>query len=182
MGATGESVRRVTDVGFNPTWSPDSASVAFATEVVEAPTSRMAYSAVWAVELATGATRLVTDDNAVQPNWSPHGQRIAYWKVDSSGARDIYTVPASGGTPVAVTADAATDWSPAWSPDGRYLYFSSDRGGSMNLWRVPIDEASGRTTGAFEPFTTPALNSGLLSFSRDGSRIAYVAQTTSRNV
>jgi Tol biopolymer transport system component len=137
---------------------------------------------MWAVDVTTGARRMVTDDNAVQPAWSPHGSRIAYWKVDSSGNRDIYTVPAAGGEHVAVTRDAYTDWSPAWSPDGRFLFFSSDRGGSMNLWRVRVDETTGLVTGPFEPVTMPALNSGLLSFSRDGSHLAYVAQTTARNV
>jgi len=43
-----------------------------------------------------------------------------------------------------VTEDPVTDVRPAWSPDGRYLYFSSNRGGSMNIWRVRIDEASGK--------------------------------------
>jgi Tol biopolymer transport system component len=182
MGATGESVRRLTDLGYNPSWSPDATSIAFATEVVDAPTSRMSYSAVWAVDVATGDRRVITEDNAVQPSWSPDGARIAYWKVDSSGNRDIYTVPATGGEPVAITSDTATDWSPAWSPDGRFLFFSSDRGGSMNLWRVAIDAQSGRTMGPFEPITTPALNSGLLNFSRDGTRIAYVSQIASRNI
>ena len=39
------------------------------------------------------------------------------------GQRDIYTIPAEGGTPVAVTADAAIDWNPVWSPDGRHSVF-----------------------------------------------------------
>jgi len=182
MGATGESVRRLTDFGFNPTWSPDGTSIAVATEIVEGPTSRMSYSQIWVVDVSSGARRMVTDDNAVQPRWSPSGERIAYWKVDGSGNRDIYTVPSSGGAPVAATRDAATDWSPAWTPDGNHLFFSSDRGGSMNLWRVPIDEQSGQTTGPYEPVTTPALNSGLLSFSADGSRMVYVAQTSTRNI
>jgi Tol biopolymer transport system component/predicted Ser/Thr protein kinase len=182
MGATGESVRRLTDGGYNPSWSPDGASIAYATELVDGPTSRMSYSVLFAVDVATGVTRVVSKDNPVQPSWSPHGARIAYWKVDSSGNRDVYSVPSAGGEPVRVSTDPTTEWSPAWSPDGRYLFFSSDRGGSMNLWRVAIDEATGATTAPPEPVTTPALNSGLISFSRDGSRIAYVAQTSARNI
>src|SRR5512135_3600483 len=65
------------------------------------------------------------------------------------------------------------DWDPVWSPDGRYLYFSSNRSGSMNIWRVPIEESSGRVLGGVEPVTTPSLYSGDLSFSRDGSVFAY---------
>lgn len=32
---------------------------------------------------------------------------------------------------------------PSWSPDGKFVYVASDRGGVMGLWRVPVDEASG---------------------------------------
>jgi Tol biopolymer transport system component len=53
------------------------------------------------------------------------------------------------------------------------LYFSSNRGGTMNLWRVAIDEASGRTSGRPEPITTPSLWSGGFSFSRDGKRLVF---------
>jgi dipeptidyl aminopeptidase/acylaminoacyl peptidase len=60
-----------------------------------------------------------------------------------------------------------------WAPDGHFLYFASDRAGSMNLWRVAIDERSGRLLGAPEPQTTPAGWSGAFSLSRDGRRIAF---------
>ena len=50
-----------------------------------------------------------------------------------------------------MTNDPALDWSPVWSPDGTYLYFSSNRGGTNNLWRIAIDEASGRTRGTPSP-------------------------------
>jgi hypothetical protein len=43
----------------------------------------------------------------------------------------------------------------------------------MNLWRVPIEERSGRVLGAPEPITTPSPYSGYLSFSRDGTLLAY---------
>jgi dipeptidyl aminopeptidase/acylaminoacyl peptidase len=74
-----------------------------------------------------------------------------------------------------VTDDPALDWSPVWSPDGRHLYFSSDRGGTMNLWRVPIDERSGRVLGSPEPVTTPSTWSGNIAFSQDGSRMAFAS-------
>ena len=117
----------------------------------------------------------------MQPNWSPHGYRIAFW-ANTKSTRDIWTARAAGGDPVPVTSDAAVDWSPVWSRDGRYLYFASDRGGSMNLWRVPIDEVSGKTRGAPEQFTTPAQSSGLMSFSGDGLHMAYVAQVRDLNL
>ncbi len=83
---------------------------------------------------------MLFNGDAVQPEWSPHGHRIAYWAVNSpdrnKSQRDIWTIPATGGPAVSVTNDAAVDWNPVWAPDGGSLYFASDRGGSMNLWRM----------------------------------------------
>jgi dipeptidyl aminopeptidase/acylaminoacyl peptidase len=68
---------------------------------------------------------------------------------DRYGQREhIWTIPVSGGEPVAVTDGSSTDLNPVWSPDGKYLYFSSNRGGSSNIWRVLIDEDTGVLTGA----------------------------------
>jgi Tol biopolymer transport system component len=66
------------------------------------------------------------------------------------------------------------DWNPVWSPDGRYLYFASDRGGSMNLWRIPIEESTGQVLGTAEPVTTPSSNSAFLSFAANGHSLVYV--------
>lgn len=184
MGRTGEFVHHVSDTGFNPVWSPTGAELVFATEPVDLnPYERAGTSELWAVKLATGEKRLLSKGDAVQPSWSPHGQRVAYWAVPEGRAqRDIWTIPAAGGTPVQVTDDEAVDWSPIWSPDGRYLYFSSDRGGSMNLWRVQIDEGSGRTIGAPEAITSPAPFVAQLSISADGRHVAYVSPMLTTNV
>jgi eukaryotic-like serine/threonine-protein kinase len=146
MGATGESVKRLSDFGFNPAWSPDGKEIVCAGEsVVINPSVRWsANNQVWAVSITTGEKRLVMTEGT-QPNWSPNGHRIALCgRLLTGGRRDIWTVPAAGGEPVEVTKDPAMDWNPVWSPDGKYLYFASDRGGSMNLWRVPIEERSER--------------------------------------
>jgi serine/threonine protein kinase len=183
MNTKGESVRRLTDSGYNPTWSPDGREIAYADENIIRPEDRqMPLSRLWAIEVATGRKRLVSSADAVQPQWSPHGQRIAYWAIDRSGHRDIWTIPAKGGTPVAVTRDEPLDWSPAWSPDGRYLYFSSDRAAGMKLWRVPINESSGRVLGPPEPVPAPSRYAGHLSFSRNSRRMAYVDATFSSNL
>jgi Tol biopolymer transport system component len=184
MGATGESARRLSEHGWNPAWSPDGREVAFATgPVFDTPFDRPNPSELWAVAVEGGRARLITADDAVQPSWSPHGQRLAYWGLEKGGSqRDIWTVAATGGPPLPVTQDAATDWSPVWSPDGAYLYFSSDRGGSMNLWRVAIDEASGSARGEPEPVTAPASFAHHASFSRDGRRMAYVSSATEQEL
>jgi TolB protein len=181
VGATGESERRVSDVGFHPAWSPDGRSIAFCQERIILPTSRVVISALSVVDVDTGAIRVVTTRDAVQPAWSPSGERLAYWG-QSGGQRDIYTVAATGGDPVKVTDDVALDWSVAWAPDGRHLYFSSDRGGSMNLWRVPVDQRSGQATGPPEPVTSgvQATIAGA-SLSQDGRRMIFTSSIASTN-
>ena len=180
-GATGESVRRLTDVGFDPAWSGDGKQIAFATEEVHDPSSRLGDSSLYVIDTGGGTPRKVSDADAVQPSWSPSGERLVYWS-NIGGQRDIFTVAAAGGTPVAVTADAAIDWSPVWSPDGRFIYFSSDRGGAMNLWRIAVDPSSGRARGTAEPVTAGVgASAGLPRFSRDGLRLAFRSRVASIN-
>jgi Tol biopolymer transport system component len=184
MGATGESVRRLTDFGYNPAWSPDGEEIVLATATVGNRPNKLSVSKLWSLNLTSGARRLVTEDDAAQPCWSPNGSRIGYWTLlGESSQRDIWTIPAKGGDAVPVTEDLHVDWNPVWSPDGTHLYFSSDRGGSMNLWRVPIDEESGRVLGPPEAVTTGGSASRHhLDFSKDGMRIVYVEQAATESI
>ena len=180
----GGAARRIADVGYNPAWSPDGRELAVATEGITDPSVRRDVSEILRIDVATGRTRaVVAGDDGVQPSWSPHGWRIAYWGVPTGGARRIlWTVPADGGTPTKVLDDGALNWNPVWSPDGAWLYFGSDRSGSLNLWRLPIDERSGEVRGEPEPVTTPSTASGFWSLSRDGSRILYAANESKSNI
>jgi len=54
MGLMGESLRRVTDFGFNPTWSPDGKEILCATEGVDNPRARRYTSLIYRVDLADG--------------------------------------------------------------------------------------------------------------------------------
>ena len=187
MGATGESVVRVTDFGYHPAWSPDGREIVCATSGFRDPNYRRSpgsrlFSVSVETPLAPAGQRLIAGpEDAVQPAWSPHGYRVAYWGL-RGGQRDIWTVPAEGGQPVPVTGDPHLDWNPVWSPDAKYLYFASDRGGSMSFWRVRIDERSGKPLGVPELVAMPSPYSGYLSFSRNGRGMCYVQQLLTANV
>ncbi|HEX8255028.1 MAG TPA: hypothetical protein VF846_17940, partial [Thermoanaerobaculia bacterium] len=181
MGATGESARRVASDCFNPAWSPDGKQLVCATEGVGyTPTSRGSTSALWLIDVQNGSRRKILERDGVQPSWSPGGQRIAYWGiVGESAQRDLWTIDPHAKDPqstiVRVTDDLAVDWNPLWAADGQHLYFGSDRGGAMNLWRVAVDQESGKVKGEPEAITTPARFAGHFSTSGDGKRIAFAS-------
>jgi eukaryotic-like serine/threonine-protein kinase len=184
MSATGENARRLTSFGSDPAWSPDGREIVYSTEPIQRPYGRQGTSELWAVDVGSGKTRrLLTEIDGVQPSVSPHGLRIAYWGLPTGGSqRDIWTIPYGGlkpgERPVAVTNDPAVDWNPVWAPDGKSLYFLSNRNGVMNLWRVPIDEATGKVLGSAEPLSLPAREVGGLAVAKDGRHIAFVDRRT----
>jgi Tol biopolymer transport system component len=193
MGVTGESVRRLTDFGHNPAWSPDGTRIVVATQGVELqPHVRPAISELWLIDTRTGARKPLVqarvggpdfgrESDAVQPSWSPNGKRIAFWGLSTWFAqRDLWTIdpdaPEPKRTVVRVTAGPDLHWNPVWSPDGRYLYYGSDRDGTLNLWRIAVDEESGKPAGVPEPMSLPAAIAGHFAFSRQGE-MAYVSAT-----
>jgi Tol biopolymer transport system component len=183
MGRTGESVRRLTDEGYNPAWAPDGITIAYATDDAEV-LGRNHRSELWTVTVATGQRRRIFEGDAVHPSWSPNGRRIAYWRAygEHQGDRQIWTIPSAGGTAVQVTSDTSVNWNPIWSPDGHSLLFSSNRGGAMNLWRVPIDERTGATLGPPEALSAPSSWAALMSVSADGHSVAYTSFTSSQAI
>ncbi|MBI2535830.1 MAG: PD40 domain-containing protein [Gemmatimonadetes bacterium] len=184
MGRTGEAVRRVTRFGYRPAWSPDGARLALATENVDLnPQNSETRGELWVADVRTGETRRLPVADAALPSWSPHGRRIAFFqRLGHVAQGHVWTVPVAGGEPAAVTSGSTRNWSPAWSPDGRYLYFVSDRGGAMNLWRVRMDEESGRTLADPEPVTTPATSLAHVSLSADGRQLAYSSVLVTSNI
>jgi eukaryotic-like serine/threonine-protein kinase len=175
MEATGENPRRVSLEGHLPSWSPDGRALVYSDQTFQVPGIRGApTSRLHIIELQSGRRRTLPTGDAIQPRWSPHGHRIAYWGIDSGGQRDLFTIDARGdATPVPVTQDTAIDWNPVWSPSGEELFFISNRSGTMSLWRVRIDERSGRILGPPEPIRIPAESVGHVSFSASGNSFVY---------
>jgi Tol biopolymer transport system component len=180
MGATGESTRKVTDEGYNPSWSPDGRELAVADEKLTSPFGRGTTSHIRVVHVETGERRLLSGRDGMQPVFSPDGRRVAFWGLEEvSARRDLFTVAADGSqsapeAAVRLLGDPPVDWSPTWSADGRSILFSSTRGGTMNLWRIGVDPATGRPDGAPQPVTVPSSWAGPLSTSTDGRRLAFV--------
>jgi Tol biopolymer transport system component len=175
MGATGESARLLAAGGSYPAWSPDGRQIVFSTENFRSPLARETTSQLWIVGVdGRDNQQIPLDLDAIQPSWSPGGQRIAFWSVlHESGQRDIWTVRPDGSELTRITEDSPLDYCPVWSRDGKWLYFLSNRGGLTNLWRVPMDEETGQKLGEPEMFTMPSTNVPRFSLSPDGSRLVF---------
>ncbi len=106
-------------------------------------------------------------DKEVWPKWSPDGKTIVY-EAYYGGNRDIYTIPALGGTPTRITFHERADFSPCWAPNSREIVFSSNRDGTVDLYIVDA-------TGEEEPRVL-AHGEGAednAAFSPDGRWIAF---------
>jgi Tol biopolymer transport system component len=185
MARTGEGVRRLATKGYRPTWSPDGKQVAYTSENVELnPGNSIGTSELWVVNAdGHGEARMLKTGDAIFASWSPHGDRIAFsHRLGRPAQGDIWTISPNGGEPIPVTTDLPRDWAPAWSSDGRYLYFASDRSGSMNLWRIAIDERSGKPRGNPEAVTTPATYLAHPTLAGDGRNVAYSSAQVSGNI
>lgn len=78
-----------------------------------------------------------TDEGSwISVDVSPDGETIVF---DLFG--DLYTMPAEGGKAKRLTEGMAFDTHPRYSPDGRYLLFTSDRDGADNIWYMDLEEA-----------------------------------------
>ena len=86
-----------------------------------------------------GAARDVTPGDIDSPIWTESGSEEVAFSPDSSeicfsryvenealtGNSDLFVMPVSGGTPKAITTNKATDSTPLYSPDGRYIAYSA---------------------------------------------------------
>ena len=184
MSVTGESPHRLTDFGHSPSWSSDGKWIAVSThDVGLQPQVHTREGELWIIDAHTGASKpllRLTDkreSDALQPSWSPKSKRIAFWGVSPRfGQADIWTIDPNAEHPlqtiVRVTTDASLHWNPVWAADGKSLYFGSNRNGVLNLWRVPMDESTGKAVGPPQPMTLPAVVSGNFSVSQQGT-LAY---------
>jgi Tol biopolymer transport system component/C-terminal processing protease CtpA/Prc len=87
--------------------------------------------------------------------WSPDMKWIAYTTHTRNGSYNIWIISAEGGEPENITQLSAFHSQPTWSPDGKYLYFQSDRLGD-GLYRVALLPDEFRTEDTDEKYVKPS--------------------------
>jgi Tol biopolymer transport system component len=136
------------------------------------------------IDLPTGQTRVLTppdlDVHWSLPRWSPDGTRIAVARWSAGGFYDIVLVDTAGQVVRTLTRDRAVDVAPTWSPDGRWVLFSSDRTGISNLFACDLEsgallQVTNLLTGASQPDVSPDARWIAFSLYRaDGYHIARI--------
>ena len=121
-----------------PAYSPDCSRIA----VIRSETGGTGAGAdVYLIDVASLAQTALTNDNVAytesSPHWSPDGTQLTYsaFPKDSPTNSDIVVRRADpSSTPLVVVKDPADDIDPVFSPDGKYLAFSSNRDGNYDIY------------------------------------------------
>lgn len=191
------------DTSDSPVWSPDGTRIAFrstATNLVPGDTN--GYADIFVKTLSSGAIERISLDalgaeannTSESPVWSPDGTQIAFssWATnlvadDTNGYADVFVKTLTSGAVERISVDVAgrqangNSKSPAWSPDGSLIAFTSD---ASNL--VPVDTfywtdifLKSLSTGAVQLVSTDSSGFQALGnaispvWSPDGTRIAF---------
>ena len=174
--------RRLTEGAraWNPALSPDGAWVAFEmtgnssrglglmrtdSDTVVINVSRGASGATNGIETLIPVANM---EHAYTPSWSPDGKTLAFSWWRHGGRRDIYTMDVATRALTQITDDRAYDLEPRFSPDGKWLYFVSDRSGVYNLYAYEfatkkVFQCTNVVNGVFDPAISP-----------DGKTVAFV--------
>jgi Tol biopolymer transport system component len=115
-------------------------------------------------------------------SWSPDERFVAYLDAGAynSAVHPLLLLRVQDGASFSITDGTTRIWTASWSPDGRRLYYTSDRGGSSDLWEQTIGR-DGAPEGEPRRITT-ALGVRSAVFSPDGRKVAYSQGQRSANL
>lgn len=120
------------------------AAISFAGQAYAQPADDKAKAEKWDVNAPKGATIKQVPINTDEGSWidvdvSPDGNSITFAVLG-----DVYTMPMAGGTPTRIAEGLAWEVQPRFSPDGKRIAFTSDRGGGDNIWIMNRDGSDKR--------------------------------------
>jgi len=134
--ADGENERIVLESRFplmSPSWSSDGQWLAY----VSFEGRR---SSVYVQRVRTGERSRVSARAGINgaPSFSPDGKKLALTLGGTNGNPDIFVLDLASNTTTRITDDPAIDTEAVWSADGQSLYFTSDRAGGPQIYRIGV--------------------------------------------
>ena len=162
-GFNEHKIMESTDPIMSPAWSPDSRRLAY----VSFEGDR---SSIFIQTLRTGNRIQVSSRAGVNgaPAFSPDGRKLVVTLSDADGNLDIYTLDISSRQTRRITTHRAIDTEGSWSPDGSHIYFTSDRSGGPQIYRVSSNG------GSAERVTFEGSYNARPRLSPDGEKLAMV--------
>jgi TolB protein len=137
MNVDGSNVRRITNhpaIDVTPTWSPTGTQIAFTSD--RAGTPQIYIVGADGLNLR----RLTTSESyADRPTWSPAPFNEIAFAARTGPGYDIKIYDLATGATRQVTFGEGTNESPAYSPNGRHLAFTSTRAGRVQIFTIGRD-------------------------------------------
>ncbi|MBV9281643.1 MAG: S9 family peptidase [Chloroflexi bacterium] len=182
--------RQLTDGDYDDVeaaWSPDGGHIAFLSHRGEEQEHRLATD-IWTIDVASGELRRLTSGDLMAggPSWSPDGRHIAFyaspswsiagyrdahlWIVSREGdQRDISARKDLGHRHVQPDYMFPTPTPPAWSPDGRIVYFTLIERGDDAVYAVDLG------SGGVRRLSEPGTDVMAIQCSSDGQNLVLLA-------
>ncbi len=162
-GENEHTIMESTDPIMSPAWSPDSRRLAY----VSFEGNK---SSVFVQTLRTGNRQRVSSKPGINgaPAFSPDGRKLVLTLGGIDGNLDIHILDISSRETKRLTTHRAIDTEGSWSPDGRFIYFTSDRSGGPQIYRMSVNG------GTPERITFEGSYNARPRLSPDGSRLAMV--------
>jgi len=162
-GENDNKIMESKDPIMSPAWSPDSRQLAY----VSFEGSK---SSIFVQTLRSGNRFQVSNKPGINgaPAFSPDGRKLVVTLGGINGNPDIYILDITSRQTKRLTTHRAIDTEGTWSPDGRYIYFTSDRSGGPQVYRVSVNG------GTPERVTFEGSYNARPRLSPDGTRLAMV--------
>ena len=158
MDFKGKITRQISNSGssidVSPTVSPDGSQVAFCSDRAGGPQ-------IYLASIGGGGAKRISfsqSNYCTSPAWSPKGDKLAF--VCREGGFQIYLGAPDGSSAVRLTSVGSSE-DPSWSPDGRFVVFSSTMWGTRSLGVVSLlggqpTKISARATEDTQPAWSPS--------------------------